>query len=107
LPYTYISSLHGDLHSFPTRRSSDLRQSLIETWHDGKILGGDEWNKAISEQMQKASIILLLVSIDFINSYYCYEVELEEALELHEDRKSTRLNSSHQIISYADFCLKK
>src|SRR5258708_10025977 len=25
----------------------------------------------------------------------------------HEDRKSTRLNSSHQIISYAVFCLKK
>src|SRR5947208_10276720 len=26
---------------------------------------------------------------------------------LDEDRKSTRLNSSHQIISYAVFCLKK
>src|SRR5215216_1738504 len=26
---------------------------------------------------------------------------------LYEDRKSTRLNSSHQIISYAVFCLKK
>src|SRR5207244_13398015 len=26
---------------------------------------------------------------------------------LGEDRKSTRLNSSHQIISYAVFCLKK
>src|SRR5947208_4360075 len=25
----------------------------------------------------------------------------------HQDRKSTRLNSSHQIISYAVFCLKK
>src|SRR5258708_12636766 len=25
----------------------------------------------------------------------------------HEDRKSTRLNSSHQITSYAVFCLKK
>src|SRR5258708_24513869 len=25
----------------------------------------------------------------------------------HPDRKSTRLNSSHQIISYAVFCLKK
>src|SRR5258708_20288289 len=25
----------------------------------------------------------------------------------YEDRKSTRLNSSHQIISYAVFCLKK
>src|SRR5947208_8024972 len=31
------------------------------------------------------------------------------AAELHgkRDRKSTRLNSSHQIISYAVFCLKK
>src|SRR5258708_21866916 len=26
---------------------------------------------------------------------------------VHSDRKSTRLNSSHQIISYAVFCLKK
>src|SRR3990170_8996440 len=29
------------------------------------------------------------------------------ALHLGADRKSTRLNSSHQIISYAVFCLKK
>src|SRR5258708_14604028 len=28
-------------------------------------------------------------------------------LAVREDRKSTRLNSSHQIISYAVFCLKK
>src|SRR5438552_5731526 len=27
--------------------------------------------------------------------------------DLVQDRKSTRLNSSHQIISYAVFCLKK
>src|SRR2546427_1183238 len=27
--------------------------------------------------------------------------------EAHEDRKSTRLNSSHSQISYAVFCLKK
>ena len=45
--------------------------------------------------------------------------EPEEALELHRkgvgdflmgevaDRKSTRLNSSHALISYAVFCLKK
>src|SRR5258708_14332500 len=29
------------------------------------------------------------------------------AFVANEDRKSTRLNSSHQIISYAVFCLKK
>src|SRR5258708_11529596 len=34
--------------------------------------------------------------------------EAEKVLKsLLEDRKSTRLNSSHQIISYAVFCLKK
>src|SRR5256885_5301660 len=31
-----------------------------------------------------------------------------EVLEIgHQDRKSTRLNSSHLVISYAVFCLKK
>src|SRR5258708_24566090 len=30
-----------------------------------------------------------------------------EGVEARTDRKSTRLNSSHQIISYAVFCLKK
>src|SRR5258708_9842670 len=32
---------------------------------------------------------------------------LAEAFSGWRDRKSTRLNSSHQIISYAVFCLKK
>src|SRR5438552_11495898 len=32
---------------------------------------------------------------------------LRERREADADRKSTRLNSSHQIISYAVFCLKK
>src|SRR5256885_11574863 len=30
-----------------------------------------------------------------------------QLLEVHRDRKSTRLNSSHLVISYAVFCLKK
>src|SRR5256885_11658065 len=32
---------------------------------------------------------------------------LREAIAQDEDRKSTRLNSSHLVISYAVFCLKK
>src|SRR5438034_8209843 len=32
---------------------------------------------------------------------------VSEAVELMRDRKSTRLNSSHTVISYAVFCLKK
>src|SRR5256885_11245382 len=43
-------------------------------------------------------------------SEYAFElVRSDEALALHRgrDRKSTRLNSSHLVISYAVFCLKK
>src|SRR3712207_8312785 len=36
-----------------------------------------------------------------------FSVPLMHRDELGEDRKSTRLNSSHANISYADFCLKK
>src|SRR3712207_6954339 len=36
-----------------------------------------------------------------------YEEGLHIPLVIHEDRKSTRLNSSHANISYAVFCLKK
>src|SRR2546426_3026038 len=34
-------------------------------------------------------------------------VVLGEAADAQQDRKSTRLNSSHLVISYAVFCLKK
>src|SRR5438876_6751051 len=34
-------------------------------------------------------------------------IQLERAIELRTDRKSTRLNSSHPSSSYAVFCLKK
>src|SRR5256885_5084071 len=33
--------------------------------------------------------------------------EMAQQASLEEDRKSTRLNSSHLVISYAVFCLKK
>ena len=56
---------------------------LVETWHDGKVKAGEEWDKVISDKLKKSDIILLLVSIDFINSRYCYEVELETAMERH------------------------
>ena len=60
--------------------------SLIETWHDRKLKPGDEWEKVISKELEKADIILLLVSIDFINSKYCYDIELDKALERHEQK---------------------
>lgn len=57
------------------------RRNLIDDWHDRKISAGDEWDTAIADALKAADIVLLLVSIDFINSRYCYDVEMESALE--------------------------
>lgn len=64
------------------------RLNLIETWHDRKILPGEEWAKSISKNLEEAHIVILLVSIDFINSKYCFDIELEKALELHQQQKT-------------------
>lgn len=60
------------------------RQGLIDTWHDRKLVAGDTWGQEISKNLDQADIVLLLVSIDFINSQYCYDIELERALERHD-----------------------
>src|SRR5699024_12115735 len=44
-----------------------------------------------------------LTSIDLHHQYHYYQLPRH----LNQDRKSTRLNSSHASISYAVFCLKR
>ena len=61
------------------------RQGVIDVWHDRRILPGDEFDRAISERLESAQIVLLLVSPDFLNSDYCYDVEVTRALQRHEE----------------------
>jgi len=64
---------------------SILRRSrLVRDWHDRRIGAGHEWAGAIDDELERAQIILLLVSPDFIASDYCWDVELQRALERHE-----------------------
>src|SRR5438552_18550104 len=84
LPFSFsfffsYSADHRDLHSFPTRRSSDLEML------PRPLPGGTDD-----------------APIDHPITDWPYTRPPTFA-----DRKSTRLNSSHQIISYAVFCLKK
>jgi len=59
------------------------RQELIADWHDRQILAGEEWAHDIDEYLKTASIILLLISPDFLASDYCYDIEMQRALERH------------------------
>jgi hypothetical protein len=60
------------------------RAGWIREWHDRKILPGDEWDKKISQYLEKADLILLLISSDFLSSSYCQDIETARAIELHE-----------------------
>src|SRR5690349_24035624 len=93
--FFYCAGDHRDLHSFPTRRSSDL--------------GGHR--RAVEVEVAAGEDPLLAVEAAAGES----EAEGNPAIGEHlvpaiagfPDRKSTRLNSSHVEISYAVFCLKK
>ncbi len=68
-----------DVHLALLRRSGQ-----IDTWHDRKILPGGDWAGAIDDNLEAADVILLLVSPAFIDSDYCWDVELKRAMERHE-----------------------
>jgi internalin A len=74
-------TLHNELE---THLKLLQRQGWLETWHDRKIEAGEEWKQKIDDNLERADIILLLVSADFIASDYCYEREMGRALERHE-----------------------
>src|SRR5437763_9177693 len=76
---------HRALHSFPTRRSSDLNRVAV---HATRIA---QHRNHLRESRGGGFVVARL--------------SIENVLDI--DRKSTRLNSSHRCISYAVFCLKK
>ncbi len=83
----FFSYSHKDkeFHDALVQHLTPLQQEgKITTWHDQKIMPGDEWEKAIESHLESADIILLLISVDFVNSKYCYDVELKKALQRHE-----------------------
>lgn len=58
----------------------------IKTWHDRRIGAGSVWGEQITEELESADVILLLISPDFLASDYIRDVELKRALERHEAR---------------------
>lgn len=64
------------------------RQGVLDTWHDRRIEAGDDFAKTISEHLDSADIILLLISPYFISSNYCFEIEMQHAIAKHEQKQA-------------------
>src|SRR5690606_40969656 len=97
----YASLRH--LHSFPTRRSSDLVISSVSTVSavSAKPVPVPT-PQAVAAEAAKPEPKLVAASAAPAEAK-TPAVEVDPKV----DRKSTRLNSSHVKISYAVFCLKK
>src|SRR5207253_11215125 len=98
----YATPHHQPLHSFPTRRSSDLAA-------DGNVTGANQ-----NERVYPKALVPKICRHhshrvgEMIQVTILIENRVAQTFDGHVvDRKSTRLNSSHVAISYAVFCLKK
>jgi len=64
------------------------RQGVIQAWYDREISAGTEWAGEIDTHLNTATIILLLISADFLASDYCYDIELTRAMERHAAKEA-------------------
>src|SRR5207302_9360898 len=101
--FSFYSHLaHRDLHSFPTRRSSDLRAlpARVRSARARLLVPAHTFHQrlAVVPDRPRGNLWPGAVGADIPHS---------ERGGREGDRKSTRLNSSHVKISYAVFCLKK
>src|SRR5690606_41677593 len=95
------------LHSFPTRRSSDLACLAGETVADQQQWDFHKRKKAVLDSGGTPESWFLRRGLFRYSRHPNYFFELAQWwLVFALDRKSTRLNSSHVKISYAVFCLK-
>ena len=87
MPYeVFISYSHKDrklLDELTVHLSNLRKQGIISNWFDGDILPGSAWRTELTNRLNQAHIILLLVSADFISSDFCYDIEMVRAIERH------------------------
>lgn len=60
------------------------RGGVFAVWHDRTVSAGREWAGEISDALERADVVLLLVSADFLASDYCHDKEMTRAMQRHE-----------------------
>ena len=75
-----------------------LKRNGVDTWHDRRILAGERFDNLIRQELENADIILLLVSPAFLNSNYCYSVEMTRALQRSDE------GTAHILPVIAEIC---
>lgn len=61
------------------------REGLITPWSDRLLLVGDKFDERIKAELRKARLIAMILSPDFLASEYVNDVELEIAVQRHQE----------------------
>lgn len=61
------------------------RMLPLNAWSDRSLFAGEMVDEQIFQQLDTADIVVLLMSPDFINSDYCFSIEMERALKRYND----------------------
>ncbi len=64
------------------------RQDILQGWHDRCISPGQEWGNEIATHLEQADIVLLLISASFVDSDYCWGIEMKRAIQKHNAGKA-------------------
>jgi internalin A len=70
----YRDELRGALTAYE-------RRGDVTSWDDTCIMPGQKWEQEILDKLERADIVVLLLSNDFISSEYCYVKEMKRAFE--------------------------
>lgn len=57
----------------------------LRIFSDRDIQPGEEWETRIWKEFDQSNIIFILVSVDFLNSEFCYKLEFRRAIERHHN----------------------
>ncbi|MBX3009777.1 MAG: TIR domain-containing protein [Melioribacteraceae bacterium] len=83
ISYSHLDESH--VKDFIKHLAPLKTQGFIKEWYDRKIVAGHDFQNSIDNSIEKADIICLIISANFLNSSACMN-EKEKSIELNNSR---------------------
>src|SRR5262245_48782019 len=85
-PTVFLSYSHRD-EVWKDRVATHLRASGFEVWDDRRIEPGDNWRPVLFAALERAQVVVLLISPDFLDSRFILEKEVPVVLQRRQEAR--------------------
>ncbi|GAB6194349.1 TIR domain-containing protein [Desulfocastanea catecholica] len=79
ISYSHADSSHFDL--FKKHLVTLKRTGVLKDWSDKELIAGDHLDETIKKNLENSDVVVFLISVDFLNSFYCYQKEFTETID--------------------------